>query len=96
MFVFLINMLVFTFYIYYYLVFLQDPISQRQHATRIRFLPKGSVSFETISTKRHVGVISREAPERALKSPSKTNRYDDLNCFVLGSLSFACNFVKRP
>jgi len=67
-----------------------DPISQRQHATRIRFLPKGSVSFETISTKLHVGVISREAPERALKSPSKTNReneYGVIKCYLEGQES---------
>jgi len=48
-----------------------DPISRRQHATRIRFLPKGSVSFETVSSARHIGVIEQEAPERNLKSPSK-------------------------
>jgi len=64
-----------------------DHISQRQHATRIRFLPKGSVTFETISTKRHVGVIEREAPERTMKSPSKHNRdneYGIIKCFLEG------------
>lgn len=64
-----------------------DHISQRQHATRIRFLPKGSVTFETISTKRHVGVIEREAPERNTKSPSKHNRdieYGVIKCYLEG------------
>ena len=53
----------------------QDPISKRHHATRIRFLPKGSVSFETISTKRHVGVIDQEAPERSMKSPGRSKGF---------------------
>ncbi|XP_066924328.1 cold shock domain-containing protein E1-like [Clytia hemisphaerica] len=64
-----------------------DQISQRQHATRIRFLPKGTVSFEIISSKRHVGVIDREAPERQLKSPSKTNRENEfgiIKCYLEG------------
>lgn len=64
-----------------------DHISQRQHATRIRFLPKGTVTFETISSKRHVGVIEREAPERTIKSPSKQNRdneYGIIKCFLEG------------
>jgi len=64
-----------------------DHISQRQHATRIRFLPKGTVSFEIISTKRHVGVIEREAPERNTKSPSKHNRdieYGVIKCYLEG------------
>lgn len=51
-----------------------DHISRRQHATRIRFLPKGTVTFETISTNRHIGVIEQEAPERNMKSPSKINK----------------------
>ncbi|XP_057296405.1 cold shock domain-containing protein E1-like isoform X2 [Hydractinia symbiolongicarpus] len=64
-----------------------DPISRRQHATRIRFLPKGSVTFETVSTKRHVGVIEQVAPERNLKSPSKHNKEQDfgvVKCFLDG------------
>ena len=57
-----------------YSSFIQDHISRRQHATRIRFLPKGTVTFETISTNRHIGVIEQEAPERNMKSPSKINK----------------------
>lgn len=48
-----------------------DNISRRQHATRIRFLPKGTVSFETISPEKHTGIIEQEAPMRTTKSPSK-------------------------
>jgi len=48
-----------------------DTISRRQHATRIRFLPKGTVSFETVSSDRHVGVVDQEASMRPTKSPSK-------------------------
>lgn len=55
-----------------------DNISRRQHATRIRFLPKGSVTFETVSLKRHVGVLEQEAPERNMKSPSKHHKDQEL------------------
>lgn len=60
-----------------------DNISRRQHATRIRFLPKGSVSFETVSAKRHVGVLEQEAPERNMKSPGK--QYKDQELGVIKS-----------
>lgn len=64
-----------------------DQISRRQHATRIRFLPKGSVIFETVSSKRHIGVIEQEAPERNMKSPSKMNKepeYGIIKSFLEG------------
>jgi len=48
-----------------------DSISRRQHATRIRFLPKGSVSFESISTEKYAGVVEQEASTRNMKSPNK-------------------------
>jgi len=55
-----------------------DTISRRQHATRIRFLPKGTVSFETVSAERHVGVIDQEASMmRPTKSPSKQKTMED-------------------
>lgn len=64
-----------------------DIISRRQHATRIRFLPKGTVVFETVSNKRHIGVVDQEAPERNMKSPVKQNRdYESgiIKCFLEG------------
>jgi len=48
-----------------------DSISRRQHATRIRFLPKGSVSFESVSTEKYAGVVEQEASNRNMKSPNK-------------------------
>lgn len=64
-----------------------DVISRRQHATRIRFLQKGTVSFETVSNKQHFGFIEQEAPERNIKSPSKHNRDNDfgvIKCVLEG------------
>jgi len=60
-----------------------DSISRRQHATRIRFLPKGSVSFESISTEKYVGVIDQEAVVRNMKSPNKQKdqEYGIIRCF---------------
>lgn len=49
----------------------EDPISRRQHATRIRFLPRGTVSFETVSKLRVQGFIEKEALSRSSKSPHK-------------------------
>jgi len=53
-----------------------DSISRRQHATRIRFLPKGSVSFETVSSEKHTGTIEQEASSRNTKSPVKQKDHD--------------------
>jgi len=60
-----------------------DTISRRQHATRIRFLPKGTVSFETVSVERHVGVVDQEASMRQTKSPSKQKdqEYGIIRCY---------------
>jgi cold shock CspA family protein len=49
----------------------EDPISRRQHATRIRFLPRGTVTFEVVSKIRIQGYIEKEAPSRSMKSPQK-------------------------
>jgi cold shock CspA family protein len=61
-----------------------DTISRRQHATRIRFLPKGSVKFETVSSEKYVGVIDQEASMmRNMKSPSKQKEqeYGLIRCY---------------
>jgi len=49
----------------------EDTISRRQHATRIRFLPRGTVSFEKVSKMRMQGYIEKEALSRPSKSPHK-------------------------
>lgn len=59
-----------------------DPISRRQHATRIRFLPKGSVQFETVAPNRIMGYIEQEAPERSMKSPSKLNKEQEFGQII--------------
>lgn len=55
-----------------------DVVSKRQHATRVHFLPKGSVTFETVSSKRYVGIIEQEAPLiRNMKSPNKVKEQEN-------------------
>lgn len=63
-----------------------DSISRRQHATRIRFLPKGSVSFESVSTEKYAGVIEQEASTRNMKSPNKQKEleYGIIRCIKDG------------
>ncbi|XP_075910411.1 cold shock domain-containing protein E1 isoform X10 [Petromyzon marinus] len=50
-------------------------LPQRNHAVRIRRLPKGSVSFSTRLDERYVGVVEREAIGAA-PSPSKAKEKD--------------------
>jgi len=63
-----------------------DSISRRQHATRIRFLPKGSVSFESVSTEKYAGVVEQEASTRNMKSPNKQKEleYGIIRCIREG------------
>jgi cold shock CspA family protein len=53
----------------------QDPGSpSRQIAIRIRTLPKGSVTFESINPEKQVGIVEKEPS--TLKSPGKTKEAD--------------------
>ena len=62
----------------------QDVVSRRQHATRVHFLAKGSVSFEIVSNKRYVGVVEQEAAQiRNIKSPSKVNKYINIQYYLI-------------
>lgn len=50
----------------------QDMLSaQRNHAIRIKKLPKGTVSFHTQSDHRFVGTIDKEATPAKATSPNK-------------------------
>lgn len=50
----------------------QDMLSaQRNHAIRIKKLPKGTVSFHTQSDNRFVGTIEKEATSAKSTSPNK-------------------------
>lgn len=50
----------------------QDMLSaQRNHAIRIKKLPKGTVSFHTQSEHRFVGTIDKEATPAKATSPNK-------------------------
>lgn len=70
--------------------------AQRNHAVRIKKLPKGTVSFHTQSEQRFIGVVDKEimaaAPAKNV-SPSKTKekvpRAQMLTCFIDPSPSFA-------
>lgn len=54
------------------LTFFQDMLSaQRNHAIRIKKLPKGTVSFHTQSDHRFVGTIEKEATSAKSTSPNK-------------------------
>ncbi|XP_078144507.1 cold shock domain-containing protein E1 isoform X3 [Centroberyx gerrardi] len=46
--------------------------AQRNHAVRIKKLPKGTVSFHTQSEQRFVGVVEKEVPATKNASPSKS------------------------
>ena len=49
----------------------QDMLSaQRNHAVRIKKLPKGTVSFHTQSEQRFAGVVEKEVPPVSPKSAS--------------------------
>lgn len=51
----------------------QDMLSaQRNHAVRIKKLPKGTVSFHTQSEQRFVGVVEKEVVANASKNASPT------------------------
>lgn len=51
----------------------QDMLSaQRNHAVRIKKLPKGTVSFHTQSEQRFVGVVEKEVVANATKNASPT------------------------
>ncbi|XP_028652267.2 cold shock domain-containing protein E1 isoform X1 [Erpetoichthys calabaricus] len=52
--------------------------AQRNHAVRIKKLPKGTVSFHTQSEQRYVGIVDKEAVGTSLKSssPSKIKEKD--------------------
>jgi len=73
----------------------EDQISRRQHATRIRFLPKGSVCFEVVSKQRLQGIIEREAPSRTVKSPSKVNKDMEFGCIVAVINGSECEVLYR-
>lgn len=50
----------------------QDMLSaQRNHAVRIKKLPKGTVSFHTQSEQRFVGVVEKEVATTKNASPTK-------------------------
>ena len=54
----------------------QDMLSaQRNHAVRIKKLPKGTVSFHTQSEQRFIGVIDKDVPSAA-KNASPTKNKD--------------------
>lgn len=52
---------------------LQDMLSaQRNHAVRIKKLPKGTVSFHTQSEQRFMGVVEKEVVAASNKNASPT------------------------
>lgn len=73
----------------------EDPISRRQHATRIRFLPKGTVCFEVVSKQRMQGIVEREAPSRTVKSPSKLNKDLEFGCILAAINGVECEVLYR-
>ncbi|XP_078582670.1 cold shock domain-containing protein E1-like isoform X38 [Branchiostoma floridae x Branchiostoma japonicum] len=67
----------------------QDPSSaQRNHAIRIKPLPKGTVSFHKVSSERLLGVVDKEAVSAGMpnmkgsKSPKKQDRDMELGTIV--------------
>lgn len=51
----------------------QDMLSaQRNHAVRIKKLPKGTVSFHTQSEQRFLGVVEKEVVATTTKNASPT------------------------
>lgn len=61
--------------------------AQRNHAVRIKKLPKGTVSFHTQSEQRFVGVVEKEVMATKNCSPNKNKekvrKANSSNCYFL-------------
>lgn len=61
--------------------------AQRNHAVRIKKLPKGTVSFHTQSEQRFVGVVEKEVMATKNSSPNKNkekvHKANSSNCYFL-------------
>lgn len=66
--------------------------AQRNHAVRIKKLPKGTVSFHTQSEQRFVGVIEKEFVGASNKNASPTKGKEK----VKGCTFFALFYRKMP
>lgn len=59
----------------------QDMLSaQRNHAVRIKKLPKGTVSFHTQSEQRFMGVVEKEVVTATNKNASPTKGKEKVTC----------------
>ncbi|XP_013412003.1 cold shock domain-containing protein E1-like [Lingula anatina] len=69
---------------------IQDPSSPSRHiAIRIKQLPKGTISFESVSKDKYIGVVEKEPATH--KSPSKNKEANDL----FGLISYEHNGTKQ-
>lgn len=68
--------------------------AQRNHAVRIKKLPKGSVSFNTQSEQRFMGVVEKEVVATNTKNASPTKAKEKVpSCTILNR---PCGTWKNP